>query len=125
MEGRRGQFAYFTFLVVDSRCVQSPNKDEWEIIVCSDGADYGESVETGPKLKVFRMRISEALENLAALEMLSSTPKEVGRRCAMVSSVQPPAALAGPPPVMMEYKWRAIAGLPEPEGEDLVEVVEA
>ena len=124
MEGRCSQFAYFTFLAVDSTCVQSPNKDEWEIIVCSDGADYGESVETGPKLKVFRMRIPEALESICALEMLSSTPKEIGRRCAMVASIMPPAALAGPPSAMRKYKWEAIAGLPEPEGEGLVEVVE-
>ncbi len=123
MEGRSSQFAYFTFLAVDSACVQSQNKDEWEIIVCSDGADYGETPATGPRLKVFRMRISEAMESLAALEMLVSTPTEVGTRSETRMSVMPPPIFAGPPDVAREFKWRAIYGLPEPEGEGTVEIV--
>ncbi|KAL6713420.1 hypothetical protein ACLMJK_008885 [Lecanora helva] len=122
--GRSLYFAYFTFFAIDAACFQSPNKDDWEIIVCSDAADYNESPATGPKLKVFRMKIGEAMEGTMTIETLTSTPKEIGRRCPVHTSVMPPPMIAGPPPVAREVKWRALAGMPEPEGEDIVEVID-
>lgn len=92
--------------------------------MCSDAADYSESLATGPKLKVFRMQIAKAMESLAALEMLTSTPMEVGKECLTVASVMPPPIFAGPPPVAREYKWRTIDGLPLPEGDGVVEVID-
>ena len=104
--------------------MQSANKEDWEIIVCSTGADFGESPATGPRPKVFRMPISEAMIELAVLETLTSTPKEVGLRVPMQASVMPPPALAGPPSAMLQFKWNALAGLPDPVGKGEVEVFE-
>ena len=70
------------------------------------------------------MNIRRAMESLVVIEMMCSTPVEVAKNCAMVSSVMPPPAMMGPPAVGREVKWRAIAGLPEPEGKGFVEVVE-
>lgn len=123
-QGRSSTFAYFTFLAVDAACFQSRIQDEWEIIVCSDAPDYHESIATGPRLKVFQKNIPRAMESLSAIEMMCSTPIEIAKNCAMVSSVMPPPTMMGPPAVGREFKWRAIAGLPEPEGEGFVEVVE-
>ncbi|KAI9721047.1 MAG: hypothetical protein M1812_002528 [Candelaria pacifica] len=125
LNGRGQSFAHFTFLAVDSACHASPNKEDWEIIVCSDGADFHESLATGPRLKIFRQEIPRVMESLAAIETLVSAPSEVGRRCKTQLNVQPPAIFMGGPVAMREYKWNAIAGLPEPEGLDgLVEVLE-
>ena len=88
----------------------------------SDAPDFNESVVTGPKLKVFRAKISEVMGSLAALEMMTRTPLEEGRKCPMGMALSPPAYLAGPPRVGREYKWRAIAGLPEPEGPGVVQI---
>ena len=92
--------------------------------MCSDAPDYNESPATGPKLKTFRLAIPSAMESLAAIEMMTSTPLEVGKKCAMGLSIMPPPFLAGPPPVAREMKWSVLAGLPEPEGEGVVEVLE-
>ena len=70
------------------------------------------------------MEVPNAMESLAAIEMMSSTPTEVGKKSATALSIQPPPIFAGPPPVAREYKWSLLAGMPEPEGEGVVEVVE-
>ena len=123
LEGRGSHFAYFPFLAVDAACVHSPNPNDWEIIVCSDAPDFGENPETGPRLKVFRVPVAEAMDSaLCRIETLTATPTEVGKRSALSLRVQPPPM--GPPPAAREYKWNVLAGLPEPEGEGVVEVLE-
>ena len=93
-----------------------------EIVICCTGADYCEDSATGPRLKVFRLPISEAMVELAALETLTSTPKEVALQVSMRASVMPPPIVAGPPPAMLRFKRNALAGLPDVEGEGNVEI---
>lgn len=113
------QFAYFTFLAVDSAYVQSPHPVEWEIIVCSDAPDYNEDPQAGAKLKVFRMPVREALKSLQVMEMLLSTPLEVAKRCEMRLNVMPEPGDGEPG---RNYKWTSLQALPESEGECAVEI---
>lgn len=65
-------FTSFTFFAVDFACLcASP----WEIILCSDGPDYGEDDEI--VLKTKRLPIAVAFEYLCSIEMLVSNISEI------------------------------------------------
>lgn len=63
-------FTYFTFLVIDSECVNSSPK---ECIICCDAPDYNEIKII---LKKLRVTLPEAATILEPLEQLTMTPSE-------------------------------------------------
>lgn len=77
-------FTSFTFLVVDDECLDS---DPWQVVLCSDGPDFGEGNDIVLKSK--RLPFAEAVPPLCAIEMLVSTMSEIGHPSEMGINIQP------------------------------------
>ncbi|KAL8937419.1 MAG: hypothetical protein Q9216_004430 [Gyalolechia sp. 2 TL-2023] len=120
-------FTHFTFLAVDTECIQpsatsnmpeipdgSPYRtdSDYTILLCSDAPDFHES-DAQPRLKTLRLPIAAALEHLDSVEELTMAPREVYTSVyedqdADVVKLLPPAKMIPIPPFVnsedQEYK---------------------
>ncbi|KAF6230619.1 hypothetical protein HO173_011156 [Letharia columbiana] len=97
------RFPNFTFIVVDERCVRSRPR---QIIICCDAPDFG---ERSTKLKLLRLPIDQALDNLCPLEQLAFTVSTIGHPSGKSRLIMPPPRRIPWPDRPGRYRWATAA----------------
>lgn len=108
-------YSAFTFVVIDEQSVQEfateGRGNSATVVLGSDAPDFEEGVDDPLVLKTARVELGGAAMDVVGLEMLTTSPSELGSAVGL--SIMPPPALAGSPNAMRKAKINAIEGIPK------------